>query len=79
MMALKDLTELQLAALFNGIGEAVKAKLPPETLFCVLAFDDPGVAQYVSNARREDMIEALREAADRLEAGDDIERKGHGT
>jgi hypothetical protein len=31
-------------------------------------------ADYVSNGRREDMIKAMREAADRFEAGEDIPR-----
>lgn len=30
-------------------------------------FGAPGIANYISNSNREDMITALREAADRLE------------
>jgi hypothetical protein len=71
---LKNLTELELAALFNAVADAVKQLLPPGTLFAVIAFDDPGVGQYVSNAQRGDMIRALRETADRLERREDIER-----
>ncbi len=33
----------------------------------VFPFGDPGVGNYVSNVKREDMIDALREAANRLE------------
>lgn len=43
------------------------------TGFCLLVFGfhQPGIANYVSNAEREDMIEALRETADRLERKED--------
>jgi hypothetical protein len=42
--------------------------------FVLLVFDfnQPGVANYVSNANRADMIKALRETADRLENKEDI-------
>lgn len=42
--------------------------------FCLLIFHfgGPGQADYVCNCDRADMIKALREAADRLEAGQDI-------
>lgn len=44
--------------------------------FALIMFPfEPGSrADYVSNARREDMIKALREAADTLERGDDTIR-----
>lgn len=35
----------------------------------VYEFNRPGMANYVSNGNREDMIKALRETADRLEKG----------
>lgn len=34
-------------------------------------FDAPGIANYVSNAERSDMITAMRECADRLEKKQD--------
>lgn len=71
---LKNRTEPELARLMKAIADSVKAQLPPETLFAVIVFDDPGLGQYISNARRPEMIEALRETADRLEAGEDIPR-----
>jgi hypothetical protein len=37
----------------------------------VFEFNEPGVS-YISNAKREDMIKALRETADRLEKNQDI-------
>ena len=45
---------------------------PPQ--FVLLVFDDPKVAQYISSCQREDVIVALHEAANRLEAGEDIQR-----
>jgi len=46
----------------------------PEMGFALLLFKHnvPGVANYVSNSNREDMIKALRETADMLEAKNDI-------
>lgn len=38
----------------------------------VFPFGEPGVANYISNGSREDMITALREKADVLEAKKDI-------
>lgn len=37
----------------------------------IFQFDTPGVANYVSNARREDVIEALEETAYRFKHGQD--------
>lgn len=73
---LEDLTEPELQALTTEILHAVKARLPAETGFAVLFFPmgQPGVAQYGSNCRREDMVKTLREAADRLAKREDIPR-----
>ena len=38
----------------------------------IFRFGGPGSADYVANAERTDMVQALRETADRLEAGQDI-------
>ena len=38
----------------------------------VFEFHEPGIANYISNAKREDMIKSLRETADRLEKKQDI-------
>lgn len=45
----------------------------PKVGFCMLifGFGAPGISNYISNAERGDMIKALREAADRLEKGQD--------
>lgn len=71
---LRDMTEPELAALMKRAARLVDTVLPPGTLFTLLAYDDPGVAQYISKGSREDCIRALRECADRLEARGMIER-----
>lgn len=79
---LSDMTEPELTALFRNVGFALNHLLPlrrdgGKTLFILLATDDAeksGIAQYVSNARREDCIRWLRETADRLEGRDDVPR-----
>lgn len=45
-----------------------------EGLFVLVAFDDPGLAQYISNCDRDNMVRSLRECADRLEAREDVTR-----
>ena len=72
--ALRDLTEPELRRYMHALAHAVESVLPAGTLFAVLVFDDPGLAQYVTNAHRADVIRALRESADRLEANEDVTR-----
>lgn len=74
MKQLEDMTEPELRQLTTDILNGVEARLPFGTGFCVLfwPFGDHGVSQYGSNARREDMILALRECADRLERRQDV-------
>ena len=57
------------SATMKDIGDAVKNRIPGMG-FCVVVFplNRPGNANYVSNANSEDMVEALRRAADNLEA-----------
>lgn len=47
--------------------------------FCLLVFEfsDVGMANYISNTIRQDMIKALREAADRLEKNRDFRTPRH--
>jgi hypothetical protein len=71
-----EMTEPELAATMRRAADAVKAALPPGTLFALLAFDDPGVAQYIANCERRDVIRAMRECADRMEGRETIERVG---
>lgn len=76
MKLLEDMTEPELRLLTNLVLDAVRAGLPEGAGFCVLywSYGDRGVVQYGSNARREDMVQALREAADRLERRQDVTR-----
>jgi hypothetical protein len=69
---------------FQGVGQMVESVLPGESqpgkgkngraLFMLVVFDDPGVAQYVSNASRENIIEAMRETANRFERQENLDR-----
>lgn len=78
MKRLEDLTEPELRDLMNQVGFAVESVCMVrgigKPLFSVLIFNDPAVAQYVANCRREDIIKAIRETADRLEARQDVTR-----
>ncbi len=51
------------------IGARVKAMIPRGYGFALIVFreEKPGLANYISSARREDMIKGFRETADRLE------------
>lgn len=57
------------------MAESVQKMLPKDFGFMILVFpfDNPGVSNYISNAQREDMVKALREAANRLENKEDFE------
>ena len=88
MKRLIDMTEPELFGYFNALASTIETLLPAEVvpcagrngrcLFALLVFDDPGIAQYVSNAQREDIIKAMRECADRLERREVIERTNDG-
>jgi hypothetical protein len=53
-------------------GDLIQEALPKEFAFVLLVapFGEHGMANYIANAHREDMIKFLRETADRLEKGD---------
>jgi hypothetical protein len=78
MKKLADLTEPELRKLCNLMGKEIEwaaARCGVEKpMFALLLFNDPKIAQYVCNCRREDVIEAMRECADRLEKKQDVER-----
>jgi len=78
MKLLENMTEPELRDLLDNCGHAIldvaQAKDVQKLLFVVLLFNDPKVAQYVSNCRRDDIVKALREAADKLEARQDVEK-----
>lgn len=63
------------AIAMQKMAEKVKAMLPSDWGFTILVypFCNPGVSNYISNARREDMVNMLRETADRLENKEDFE------
>lgn len=74
------MTEPELREYFSMLATVIESILPAGTsrkgtaLFAILVFDNPGVTQYVSNADRTDMIKALKEMVNRLEANEDIPR-----
>ncbi len=57
------------------IGQLLKEMLPQGVGFALLTFEfnNPGLANYISSAQREDMIKALRECADRIEGNRTIQ------
>src|SRR5262249_61899681 len=75
---LEDMTEPELRRLCHMEGQAVEqvaAALGVEKpLFVLLLFNDPKIAQYVCNCRREEVIRAMRECALRLEGRQDVPR-----
>lgn len=72
------MTEPELKAFFRDLAETVKAKLPPETGFIVLAapMGPAGVAQFVSNVRREDSTKWMLETLERWASNDFVQREG---
>jgi hypothetical protein len=68
-----ELTELMttLATGVEAICDGLNVERP---LFCLVLFNDPAVAQFISNCNRKEMIEAMRETADRMEKKDFIGR-----
>jgi hypothetical protein len=76
MKQLEDMTEPELRTLTNAVLNAVDSRLPKDTGFMVLFWPHGRhkISQYGSNCERSDMIKALREAADRLERKQDVER-----
>jgi hypothetical protein len=68
-----ELREL-MSAMGSGIMEVASSMEVEKPLFALVLFNDPEIAQYVCNCRREDTIEALRETADRLEKRQTLER-----
>lgn len=80
MKRLEDLDERELGILLTACGnvlvEAFTRQGVEKPLFALVVFNDPAIGQYISNCRREDMIRALRETADRLENREDVVRGG---
>ncbi len=76
MKQLDDMTEPELLELMIAMGkqiDAVCAVMEVERpLFALLLFNDPRITQYVTNCRREDIIVAMRETANRLSPKQDV-------
>ena len=69
------LTERVMRELGDHLNKVIDAAFGKKG-FALIIFDfnQPGVSNYVSNAKREDMVAALRETANRLEKNQDIPR-----
>jgi len=78
MKTLETMTEPELRELCTAMAKAVEAAAQQldveQPHFCLVLFNDPKIAQYVSNCRREDIILAMRETANRLEKRQDVSR-----
>jgi hypothetical protein len=61
------------AAAMRKLGNKIKKEIH-DLGFCLLVFEfhNAGMANYIANAQRPDMIKALRETADRLEKRQDF-------
>jgi hypothetical protein len=66
------MTEPEIKALMRDLADCITQKTG--SLFMLVVFDDPGVAQYISNAKREDCIKAMEETAQRFRNKETIER-----
>lgn len=55
----------------RGIGTVIAGALPTGWGFTLIlsSFGEQGFSTYLSNCKREDMIKALREMADKIERG----------
>jgi uncharacterized protein Yka (UPF0111/DUF47 family) len=75
---LRDLNEPQLADLMRSMAKAIEKVSADADLekpmFVILLFNEPARGQYISNCKRSQTIEALRETADRLELRQTVER-----
>lgn len=78
MKKLEHMTEPELQELMSLVcyatERAANIQSVEKPLFCVVLFNDPAAAQYAGNCRRDDMVKALCEAADRLEKREDVTR-----
>jgi hypothetical protein len=68
------MTEPEIRQVMIDAANSIKHHLPDAELFTLITFSADQIGQYISNAMRPDMIKALREFADRLEARDDVTR-----
>jgi hypothetical protein len=75
---LEDMPEPELSDLMirmaNAIEALARAEKVEKPLFVLVLFNDPTLGQYIGNCRREDIIRAMREMADRMDRREDIPR-----
>lgn len=75
---MEHMTEPELREFCNACATQMKVVAAvfevEDPLFVILLFNDPEVSQYVCNCKRDTMVEALREAANRLENREDVTR-----
>lgn len=78
MKKLEYMTEPELAEVMRGLADRMMEYAKEIDLekpkFVLLLFNDPAIAQYISNVMREDVIKSLRETAGRLERREDVVR-----
>lgn len=78
MKCLENMDERELSRAMTAAAVAVERSFKErgiaKPLFCLVVFNDAKIAQYVSNCRRDDMITAMRETADRIERNQDVKR-----
>ena len=75
---LEHMTEPELRDLLNLLSRQIEGtcrhRNVEKSMFVLLLFNDPALAQYACNCERADVIKAMRETADRLEARQDVPR-----
>jgi hypothetical protein len=72
-IAKQQFTESLLRGIATAIEQTLYEKLGKMGFALVIfEFYEPGIGHYVSNAKREDIVKALRELAGRLEKKQDI-------
>ncbi|MCE5184559.1 MAG: hypothetical protein LLF76_00340 [Planctomycetaceae bacterium] len=69
---LVNMTEPEIKFMLNRIAKNIASET--DALFMLVVFDDPGLAQYISNARREDCIKAMEETAMRFRNQEIVKR-----
>lgn len=78
MKKIRDMDEQELVGLMNLCGRSIENTCKflgvEHPHFLLLLFNDPEICRYASNCRRDDVITAMRETADRLERCEDVER-----
>jgi len=78
MKRLEDLDEVELDSLMRTAAHAVEWAFHDQgvekPLFALVIFNDPKIGQYIGNCRREDIIKALRETAERMARNQDVRR-----